>query len=237
MNPRLRAVAQGALWFGAVNFGALVMAAAALSVSGTVPADGWAGAMRVVWGASEAVPTRELARLREIERREEERGLEVSNSYLEEAWLKHRDRGEAMDARAAELQMRLERIKEAVELERKHLVDREKAFDRKAAEDEGKWRERRADLERTASEKIRRIYRFMRPAAVAADLEARMRKNQGEEVAAILRRLPERTVAEILTAMADPARRNEIYDLMRTPVAVNTEAQGEARGGTRGGIQ
>ena len=31
-----------------------------------------------------------------------------------------------------------------------------------------------------------------------------------------MRKLPERTVAGILEAMGDPARRNEIYDLMRT---------------------
>ena len=66
-------------------------------------------------------------------------------------------------------------------------------------------------------------------AAVAADLETRMRKKQGEEVAAILKRLPERTVAEVLEAMPDPATRNEIYDLMRTPVALKSEVQGEAR--------
>jgi hypothetical protein len=69
----------------------------------------------------------------------------------------------------------------------------------------------------------------MRPMAVAADLETRMRKKQGEEVAAILKRLPERAVAEILEAMPDPATRNEIYDLMRTPVALKGEAKGEAR--------
>ncbi len=233
MNPKLRSIAQGALWFGAVNFGALVIAAAALTVSGAAPAARWAGAMRVVWGTSEAVSTQEIAGLRQSRDLEEKRGKELSNRHLIDSWRKLQERDEAIDARAAELRMRLERIKEAVGLERRDLVDREAAFDLKVAEEESKWNERRADLDRTASEKVRRIYRYMRPAAVAADLEARMRKNQGEQVAAILKKLPERTVAEILEAMADPGRRNEIHDLMRTLVAVKTGAPAEAQGGTR----
>ena len=233
MSPRLRSIAQGALWFGAVNFGALAIAAAVLTVSGAVPAAGWAGAMRVVWGTSEAVPTQEIARLREVERREGERGREMSNSYLERAWLEHRERGEALDARAAELRTKLERIRDAIAAERKEVKDARAAYDARWDRDERERLRREAELAASASERIRRIYRYMRPGAGAADLEARMRKDQGEEVAAILKKLPERTVAEILEAMADPARRNEIHDLMRTPVAVKTGVPAEARGGTR----
>ncbi|GAG11375.1 unnamed protein product [marine sediment metagenome] len=233
MSPRLRSIAQAALWFGAVNFGALAIAAAVLTVSGAVPVAGWAGAMRVVWGTSEAVPTQEIARLREVERHEEQRGREMSNSYLERAWLEHRERGEALDARAAELRSKLERIRDAIAAERKEVKDARAAYDAKRDRDERERLRREAELAASASERIRRIYRYMRPGAVAADLEARMRKNQGEEVAAILKKLPERTVAEILEAMVDPATRNEIHDLMRTPVAVKTGVPGEARGGTQ----
>jgi flagellar motility protein MotE (MotC chaperone) len=233
LNPKLtrllRAVAQPALWFGAVNFGALVIVVAALTASGTVTRKRWVGAVRVLWGSSEALSTQDLARLREIAGREERWRGERSNAHLEKSWLELQAEKEKLDARAAELRARLMRIREAVQEERGSLAGREEAFERRVAEDEKKWQDRRADLERVASEKIRRIYRHMRPAAVAADLEARMRKEQGEEVAAILRRLPERTVAEVLESMRDPATRNEIYDLMRTPVALKSETEGETR--------
>lgn len=223
------AVGQPALWFGAVNFGALVIVVAVLTASGTVTRPRWVGAVRVLWGSSEALSTQEVARLRDIAGREERWRDERSNAHLEKSWLGLQVEKEKLDARAAELRARLMLIREAVEKERVSLAGREEAFERMVAEDEKKWRGRQADLERVASDKIRRIYRHMRPAAVAADLETRMRKKQGEEVAAILKRLPERTVAEVLEAMPDPATRNEIYDLMRTPVALKSEVQGEAR--------
>ena len=185
----------------------------------------------MVWGSSEGVGVQELARLRAIEEREEERAGQLSNRHLIESWQTLHEREEVLDARAADLRARLERIGSAVGTQFEALEAARVGFEKAQEGAKADRLRREAELDAFASEKIRRIYRHMRPAVIAADIEARMRKGEGEKAVAILKKLPERAVAEILEAMADAAARNELYDLMRTPpVLTVTGERGEGRG-------
>lgn len=220
MTPRpggdawTRGVFRGLLWFSAASFAALAATAAALWLTGGVGARQWRGALAVLRGTSEAVPSIERRRMQEelegfrevVDLKEPAlidgwRALERKRLSFEERKKQESDGLKAFAARAGEALSKIEN---------EHAAWK--------AEEEKKERERLArdaKLKRVASEKLRRIYRYMRPDEVARDLEQHLAGERGaEKVAAIISMMSERQAAEVLEAVPDPGRRARIYEAM-----------------------
>lgn len=213
MRSRVRWFGNIFLWFCAANFVGLIVLVGVLALIGAVEVRRWSEALSVLRGVSEAVPSGELARLRELEREEtDRRGL--SEQRLLEGWKALRERERRLDARAAEQRARLELLAAHVDGERRKLEQAIQTWrqERKEAELERVRREK--ELREAASVKIQRLYRYMRPETVARDLEARMAEGKTEEVAELVGAMSERMAAEVLECLSDPALRSKIYEAM-----------------------
>jgi flagellar motility protein MotE (MotC chaperone) len=212
---RGRVIVQGLLWFGAVNFAGLVLTALVLAGAGAVGAEDVKGALGVLRGSSEAVPKDELARLREARERHEEY-MKLSDRWLVESWERYRRDRRDLATLANEQRRSLRALSEKLErgLRRREESAAEKLARIEAVEAERQRREE--ELARWASGKVERLYRHMRAAEVARDIDRLMAGSieDRRKAAALIGRLPERRAGEVLEALADPARRKEIYDLM-----------------------
>jgi flagellar motility protein MotE (MotC chaperone) len=214
MSPRLRIFGRSLLWLAAANFLALVAMVVALSLSGSVSPARWHGALLVLRGASRSVGLEEYERLRAVERAHAERVAMPEERVLVESWRKLKAEKWRAASRGAEQFARLALMASFVEGERDKL---DTALDRFRAEREAEKEQQRLaqeQLREAASEKLQRLYRYMRPDSIAADLESRMAGGRADEVAEIVKAMPERAAAEVLEAFSDPAKRNELYDLM-----------------------
>jgi len=209
----IRAIGQGLLWFCAANFAGLVVLLAVLALLGAVEPARWSQAVSVLRGASEAVASAELARLRGLEREEAER-RGTSEELLVESWRALRERERRFEERASEQRARLELLAAHVDAERRRLDLAAQTWRQEREEAERQRLRREEELRAAASAKVQRLYRYMRPETVAQDLEARMTQGRPEEVAEIVKVLPERTAAEVLEAFGDPGRRNRVYELL-----------------------
>jgi flagellar motility protein MotE (MotC chaperone) len=214
VSSRLRTFAHGLLWFAAVNFAAIVVGAVALGLLGAVEPARWRGALQVLRGSAESVPAEELDRLRGVERRYAERLAIPEERVLLASWRKLRAERWALLGRAAEQWARLAAISWVIELERSELDNKEAAWRLARQEADRERLERQQQLEMAASQKVQKLYRYMSPGSIAADLENRMDADQAREVAQIVKAMPERSAAEVLEAFVDPRKRNRIYDLM-----------------------
>ncbi len=217
MAARTRAGFQIVVWFAAANFALLVVAALVLLVTGTVGASRLGAAVEVLRGSADAVPADELAALREARETLAGRGKEAD---LMTAWAGLRAREAAFEGRKSKGTAMLQALAGVTEKDLKAISSARRSFESERKKEDLKREQRMADLKRTASEKVRRVYRYMRPAEVARDLEARLESGRADEVAEILRMMNDRTAAEILEAIADPANRMRIYDALAGITAV-----------------
>ena len=211
MRGSLRAIACWSVWLGAVALAAVAATVLALTLTGSVEADRWAGALEVLRGTSQAVPADELARLRKIEQAERERSDRPGEATLLESWRRLRAEEARFERRR---KMESDAVTNLAAMAEGKLgqIRGEKAewVAAKAAERD-RARAEREDLERRASEKVKRIYRYMDAAAVAADLESRMVANKDDEVAELVDAMSDRAAAEVLEAFKDPASRMKVY--------------------------
>jgi flagellar motility protein MotE (MotC chaperone) len=227
MSLRLRTLGQGLLWFLAVNFIALLMMVIALAAFGAIEPDRWKGAAQVLRGNATSVPVEELERLRSVERALAERQRMPDEAVLVQSWSALKAEKWKLERQAAEQWARLSLLAGFVE-RRRDALDR--AHDQ-FVEDRARAEQERLALaqesKRTASEKLQKLYRYMRPDSIAADLEDRMETGRPEEVAQIVKVMPERSAAEVLEAFEDPSKRNRIYDLLagRAPQELSASTQ------------
>ncbi len=211
MADRARTASRVIVWFAAANFGALVVAALVLVVAGGADGARLSGSIDVLRGSAEAVPTDELAALREARDKLEGRGDEAS---LMDAWNAYKSEKDAFEKRKIKERNALETLAATAEKTRNEIENAHNAFNAARAA-EVQRDEREATVQRQdAFEKVRRVYRHMRPDEVARDLEARLASDQANEVADILRAMDDRAAAEALEAIADPASRIRIYDAL-----------------------
>ncbi|MHC4253102.1 MAG: hypothetical protein ACYS9X_28620 [Planctomycetota bacterium] len=211
MAARARAGFQIVVWFAAANFGVLVVAALALLATGTVGVSRLGGAGRVLGGSGEAVPTDELAALREARKTLEGRGDEAD---LMDAWASFNDTKDAFRKREAAERKTLETLKDEAEKMRAGFESAREALRAERAADVHRGEQEAEARRQRAFDKVKGVYRYMRPAEVARDLEARLESGRADEVAEILRVMNDRAAAEALEAIADPALRIRIYDAL-----------------------
>ena len=214
MNPRLRAALVGLVWLAAANFAALVVIVLVLAATGAVDAPAWKAALSLLRGSSEAVPKKEIARLRKIEQAETERRGRPGELKIAESWRRLRERERKIEERKEQERDALKALVQAAELRLDGIKKTREAWKAEQDKAERERLRREEELEMAASEKVRRIYRHMRPEAIAADLSRRMAEGRTREAAASVDAMSDRTAAEVLEAVADPARRLEIFDAM-----------------------
>jgi len=216
VRERLRGVARWIAWLGGVFFAAVAATVLVLTMTGSVTGHRWAGAVEVLRGTAVAVETAELARLRAAEKQSE--NLSDAKQYGEarllESWLAlsaEKDRfgqrkkaeSDALEVLANKAKTKLDDIKtarndwvkEQEEKKQEHIREQEK-------------------LKRAASDKVKRVYRYMEPAAVAVDLESRLASGKEDEVAELVREMSDRSAAEVLEAFRDPASRMKVYEAL-----------------------
>ncbi|MHC4202820.1 MAG: hypothetical protein ACYSU0_22750, partial [Planctomycetota bacterium] len=70
------------------------------------------------------------------------------------------------------------------------------------------------------------VYRYMEPAAVAADLESRLASGKDDEVAELVREMSDRSAAEVLEAFRDPASRMKVYEALAGGKQANSLPEG-----------
>jgi flagellar motility protein MotE (MotC chaperone) len=214
VSSPMRSAGRIALWFAAANFVALAVMIASLAATGAVAPASWRGALQVLRGTARSISPDEFERLRSAEARLAEREAMPEENVLVEGWRRLRAEKWRTEAHGAEQWARLALLAGFVEAERDRL---ERAVAQFRTERDGlelQRARRESELRMAASEKLRRFYRYMRPDSIAADLETRLDGGRPEEVAEIVKSMPERSAAEVLEAFADPAKRNRIYDLM-----------------------
>jgi flagellar motility protein MotE (MotC chaperone) len=199
------------VWFAAANFGALVVAVLVLVVAGGADGARLSGAVDVLRGSARAVPADEFAALKQARADLEGRGNEAK---LMDAWTSYKAAKDDFDRRKVNERNALKTLEDTAKKAAAEIEDAHNAF--KAAEAAKTQRERQeaATRRQDAFEKVRRVYRHMRPDEVARDLEARLAVDRAGEVADILRAMDDRAAAEALEAIADPASRIRIYDAL-----------------------
>lgn len=211
MAGRARAVFQVVVWFAAANFAALVVAALAALVTGAVSIERVGGAGRVLGGSSSAVPVAELATLRAARAALQGKGEEATLvKAVADLTADRADFDAWKDRETAALRTFADRVGE----EREAIAKAQRDLDANRREEA---REREQDAQarrRMAADKVTRVYRYMRPAEVARDLEARLAKDRPAEVAELLRAMNDRAAAEVLEAIVDPGLRMRIYDAL-----------------------
>ncbi|MHC5057324.1 MAG: hypothetical protein ACYTKD_21835 [Planctomycetota bacterium] len=211
MAVRARAGFQIVVWFAAANFGVLVVAVLALLATGTVGVSRLGGAARVLGGSAEAVPTEELAALRDARETLKGRGDEAE---LMTAWAEFKDREDDFEKRKVAERRTLETLEAKVEKMRVGIKSAHDAFRADRAAELRKGEQEAEARRQRAFDKVKGVYRYMHPAEVARDLEARLESGQAVEVADILRVMNDRAAAEALEAIADPALRIRIYNAL-----------------------
>jgi len=208
---RARTGLQVVVWFAAANFAALVVALLAALSTGALDLERVGAAARVLGGGSEAVPVGELETLKEARAKLEGQSDEAVIVKATSGLTAKRAAFEAWKARESSA------LRELADLAERDREAAEKAWSAFTSEKEAERlrKERDAQARRQgALDKVKRVYRYMRPVEVARDLEARLEAGKTTEVAEILRAMNDRAAAEALEAIADPASRMRIYDAL-----------------------
>jgi len=208
---RARTGFQVVVWFAAANFAALVVAALVALATGALDLERVGAAARVLGGGSEAVPAGELAALEEARARLEGRRDEAA---LMDAWRSFRETKNDFEERSREEREALRMLKEEAAKVRGESERARAALSAEREEDAQRLRRQAAARRQDALDKVKRVYRYMRPVEVGRDLEARLEAGKTAEVAEILRAMNDRAAAEALEAIADPASRMRIYDAL-----------------------
>ncbi len=211
MAARTRTGFQVVVWFAAANFAALVVLALGALATGAVSLDSIAAAARVLEGTSSAVPVDELAALRDARTKLEGRGDEAE---LMRGWTSFRDEKHAFKKRSNEERRTIKMLAAAAKEARKEIESAHEAFKADRAGDLRKDELEAMERRQKAFDKVKSVYRYMRPTEVARDLEARLASDRADEVAEIVRAMNDRTAAEVLEAIASPASRMRIYDAL-----------------------
>ena len=168
-------------------------------------------ATRVLGGSSNAVPVDELAALRDARTKLEGRGDEAE---LMKGWTSFRDEKRAFDKRSNDERRMIKELGDAAKEVREEIKKAHEAFKNERAGDLRKDEQEALARRQKALDKVKSIYRYMRPTEVARDLEARLASGQANEVAEIVRAMNDRAAAEALEAIADPANRILIYNAL-----------------------
>ncbi|MHC4202281.1 MAG: hypothetical protein ACYSU0_19995, partial [Planctomycetota bacterium] len=195
MRERLRGIARWIAWVGGVFFAAAAATVLVLTMTGSVGADRWTGAVEVLRGTAMAVETAELARLEAAKKESEElrRAKEDGEVTLLDSWRKLQKEKERFAERR---KMESDEVKKLARLAESHLdnirIEKQKWAEQEAAEEQREQRARE-DVKRRGSDKVKRVYRYMEPAAVAADLESRLASGKDDEVAELVREMSDRS--------------------------------------------
>lgn len=211
MAGRARTGGRVVVWFAAANFTVLLVAVLAALATGALDLERLGAAAGVIGGGSEAVPVGELEALKEARAKLEGQSDEAVIVKATAGLTAKRAAFEAWKARESST------LRELAHLAKRDREAAEKAWSALASEKEAELirEERDAQARRqNALDKVKRVYRYMRPVEVARDLEARLESGRAEEVAELLRAMNDRAAAEALEAIADPASRMRIYDAL-----------------------
>lgn len=216
MRERIRGVARWFAWLGGVLFAAVAATVLVLTMTGSVAGHRWAGAVEVLRGTAVAVETTELARLQAAKKESDHLGeaKQEGEARLLESWLAHEKAADELRERRQMEENALKLLKDLADKERAKIEDKTAELDRKIAQDESRRIARAEELKRRASDKVKRVYRYMGPAAVAADLESRLAAGKDDEVAELVREMSDRSAAEVLEAFRDPASRMKVYEAL-----------------------
>lgn len=211
MAARRRAGFQLVVWFAAANFAVLVVAALAALATGVVSVKNIDGAARVLGGSSSAVAVDELTALKEARATLEGRGDEAN---LMKAWNSLGAKRIDFEKRSISERAKITKLLGTAEKVRREIEVAHNKFKADKAADLRKVELEASARKQNAFNKVKSVYRYMRPVEVARDLEARLASNRASEVAEILNAMNDRAAAEALEAIADPANRIRIYDAL-----------------------
>lgn len=211
MAERRRAGFQLVVWFAAANFAALVIATLAALATGAVSVESIGGASRVLGGSSSAVPVDELAALKDARAKLEGRGPEAE---LMDAWTSYWASKNDFDKRRIDERKMIKGLAADATKARKEFEEARDELKAARAADSLKKELEASARKQNAFNKVKGVYRYMRPTEVARDFEARLAANRVDEVAQILNAMNDRAAAEALEAIADPANRILIYNAL-----------------------
>ncbi|MHC4507041.1 MAG: hypothetical protein ACYTFI_27460 [Planctomycetota bacterium] len=228
MRERLRGIARWIAWVGGVFFAAVAATVLVLTMTGSVGAGRWTGAVEVLRGTAAAVETTELARLQAAKKESDalRKAKEKGEAKLLESWLEHKRAADELRERRQMEENALKLLRELADKERARIADKTAELERKIAQDKSDLIAREKELKRRASEKVKRVYRYMEAAAVAADLESRLAAGKEDEVAELVREMSDRSAAEVLEAFRDPASRMEVYKALAGEKQANRSPEG-----------
>lgn len=219
VNPKLVRTAKVLRVFayaGGAAFGAMLVSILILSLTGAVSLSSWHDAISILRQRAVAVDVKTKDELEHAQRERDEFIKRPSEVELVEAWgslkAERRDFENRLSLEKEVLSNLANEINHSINL----LEAKERLFDEKQKAVAEKLRQSEESLSRAALDKIRRIYRAMSPKAVAEDLEKRMSDGRTQEVAVIVSRMNDRSVAEVLENFRDAALRLKVYDAMKS---------------------
>ncbi len=229
MRESLRGVARWIAWVGGVFFAAVAATVLVLTMTGSVGADRWTGAVEVLRGTAVAVETTELARMQAAKKEGDDlrEAKEEGEATLLDSWRKLQEEKERFAERR---KMESDKVKDLAKDAKSHLAnikDAKREWAEEKADEKERARRGAEDLKRRASDKVKRVYRYMEPAAVAADLEIRLASgDRDDEVAELVRAMSDRSAAEVLEAFRDPASRMKVYEALAGKKQANRPPDG-----------
>ncbi len=229
MREKLRGIARWIAWVGGVFFAAVAATVLVLTMTGSVGADRWTGAVEVLRGTAVAVETTEFARLQAAKKESKELRIAKQDGEvtLLDSWRKLQEEKERFAERR---KMESDKVKDLAKDAKSHLAnikDAKRKWAEEKADEKERARREGEDLKRRASDKVKRVYRYMEPAAVAVDLESRLASGKkDDEVAELVRAMSDRSAAEVLEAFRDPASRMKVYEALAGEKQANSRPEG-----------